>query len=358
MPDEHDKNSKTEAASRYKLKKSREEGSVAKSQDLSGTVGFIAGLIATMVFLPQIGKSLVSFLLRIIYDFPLSELSMNGIKSILVMMLKEFIVTSFPLLTVIWVAALATTVAQVGFHVSFKPLEPKLDKINPVNGFKRLFSTRSVVSTALAILKMLLVVFVSGSVIWNNRQTVSLMNLQNIDSILNLSGRLTWELCMKAACTLLFLALIDFAYQKWQFLEDQKMTKQEVKEEHKHHEGNPMIKGQVRARQKAAAKKRGLKESVEEADVIVTNPFHIAVALKYDREHGQSAPIVVAKGARLLAERIKQFAKEFKVEIVPNIPLARALYKECKVGMEISPDLYIAVAEVLAIVYAKRNKNK
>jgi flagellar biosynthetic protein FlhB len=182
------------------------------------------------------------------------------------------------------------------------------------------------------------------------------MNFQELPAIISESGAMIWEISLKAAMTLLVLGLIDYIYQRWQFLEDQKMSKQEVKDEYKQLEGNPFLKGQIKARQRSFSQKRGLRESVKMADVVVTNPFHIAVAIKYDRSSAKSAPTVVAKGARLLADRIKEFAREAGIDVIQNIPVARALYKNIQVDREISPELYIAVAEVLAIVYSKKGK--
>lgn len=357
MPDNADKDQKTERASRHKLKKSREQGQVAKSQDLSAMTALLAAIFAISIFSPQICLELKNLFTVLVRDIALNEAGQIGFSNIIKTSIDTFLRTALPVLLIVWLAALVSTVAQVGLKVSWKPLEPNIDKINPVNGFGRLFSMRSTVQTALALAKMLLVVAVSGSVIWNKRYAFVTMGFQDINVILKESAAITWEVAIKAALTLLLLAIVDFAYQRWQFLEDQKMTKQEVKEEYKQMEGNPFLKGQIKSRQKSFSQKRGLKESVKTADVVVTNPFHIAVAIKYDRKDAQAAPKVVAKGARLLAERIKNFAREANIDVIQNIPVARALYKNVAVDQEITPDLYIAVAEVLAVVYAKEGKD-
>lgn len=357
MAGDQDKSSKTEAPSKHKLKKSREEGQVAKSQDLSASVSLTVAIIMVAIFLSRMGEDMNFIWNRILFNLPVSEISENGFNTVFMEMILRFVIMIAPLMFAVMLGAFSATVAQVGLKVTFKPLLPKFDKINPVNGFQKLFSTRSLVQTIMAIIKMIFVSLVAGSVIWNNKEVVAAMAIQDLELVIARSASLTWELSIKAAVTLLILAIVDFGYQKWQYLEDQKMSKRELKEEYKEHEGDPAIKAKIRSRQRAASQRRGLKESVETADVVLTNPFHIAVALKYDREVSDSAPIVVAKGARLLAERIKQFANEYDVEIIQNIPLARALYKNCSVDMEISPDLYIAVAEILAMVYSKKTKN-
>lgn len=357
MPPDQDKSSKTEAASQYKLKRAREEGQVAKSQDLSGTASFITAIVFLSIYSPYMILQIKELFIYIIANFPINEASQNGIMTILLIVTKTLVILVAPILAVVWVVSFITAAAQVGIKFSVKPLEPKLEKINPIEGMKRLFSKRSLVTTTLSSIKMILVSFIAGSVILNNFGTFITMTQQDLSSIMVLTGKLAWEISTKSIGTLLILAFVDYAYQKWQFLEDQKMSKQEVKEEYKQQEGDPTVKGQIKARQKAAAQKRGLKESVQSADVVVTNPFHIAVAIKYEKDNPEAAPIVVAKGARLLAEKIKSIAREVNVDIIQNIPLARALYKECHVDREIPPELYIAVAEVLAVIYAKRNRN-
>ncbi len=351
-----DKHSKTEQASHHKLKKSREQGQVASSKDLSSTVSLILGMIMFAVMLPNICKGFQQLFYTIVNDFDYDLVAPNGINYVVAYTFQSFINLGLPIIVVVWLAAFLTTVAQVGIHFSAKPLEPSFDKLNPVKGFQKLFSTRGLINMLTSLAKMIVVACVTSSVIMKKENTLALLNLNDISYVLNKSGAMVWELAWKASFVLLVLAIIDFAYQKWQFAEDQKMTKQEVKDESKQHEGNPEIKGRIRSIQRSAAQKRGLKATVAEADVIVTNPFHIAVAIKYDREGGQGAPTVIAKGARLLAQRIKGFAKESGIEIIENIPLARALYKEVRVGFEIPPTLYIAVAEVLAIVFRKKGK--
>jgi flagellar biosynthesis protein FlhB len=355
MADSSDKHSRTEAPSKHKLKKSREQGQVARSQDLSAVLALIAGMIMFCVYARKLCIDLNFMFRKIFFDFNFDYVAPHGINQIMAYLFMSFVSMVFPIIVVIWLVSLVVTTFQVGIHFSVKPLEPSFSKINPVEGFKRLFSTRGLVNTILALMKMTVIFLVAGSVLWNEQNSVSFLMMNNLDLILTKSGSMVREIAFKSAITLLIMAVIDYAYQRWQYFEDQRMTKHELKEEYKEHEGNPTIKSKLRSLQKSAAKKRGLKETVKEADVVITNPFHIAVAVKYDRD-SMKAPVVVAKGARLLAERIKEFAKESKIDIVENVPLARALYKEVNVGFEISPTLYVAVAEVLAIIFKKRKQ--
>ncbi len=356
MPPDADKHSKTEAATGKKLNEAREKGQVAKSQDLSATVAMIAGLCAISLYLPKLVLGIKVFFISVIKDYNFADIEGPNIDAVFHYTVQSIGILGLPIILVVWVSCLVASTVQVGFHISTKALTPSLDKLNVINGFKNLISFKSIIKTGMSIAKMIFIAVIAGSVLFTEDKVFTIFALNDINLVINKSAALLWELIFKVSMTLFIMAVIDYFYQKWQFSEDMKMTKQEVQDEHKQQEGNPTIKGRIRSIQRAAASKRGLQQSVSEADVVVVNPFHIAVALKYDRESGNAAPIVVAKGARLLASRIKEFAKESKIEIIQNVPLARALYKQCRVGLEISPDLYIAVAEVLAIVFKKREK--
>lgn len=353
-----EKSSKTEQASQYKLRKARDKGQVGKSQDLSGTVVLVIGMIMTFLLTPTHARAFQEQIMTATRDFDFVELTNGGLTGIMNYTFTNYFVAIVPILAAIFIAGFASAAAQVGFHFSTDPLVPKFEKINPVEGFKRLFSMKGFMQTFIAALKMILIILITSSVLLDENNTMVLLHLNQNEIILAKFSEVLWELIMKASITLITISVIDFAYQKWQFGEDQKMSKQDQKDEYKETEGNPEIKGKMKQIQRQAAQKRGLKQSVQDADVVVTNPFHIAVALKYERGDGKGAPIVVAKGARLLAQRIREFAKEADVEIIRNIPLARALYKECKVDREIVPELYVAVAEILAIVFKSSSKKR
>ena len=355
MPDD-DKDSRTERASPQKLRRAREQGQVAKSQDLSGSIGVLVCLI--MLGLTGLTISAkIAYLFRHFFSrVRFEEVNSNGYFSLIVSAIGEYIMLAAPLLITIWLAVFISTVAQVGINISFKPLEFDINKINPVNGMKRLVSLRSVITTSIGLIKMTVIAAMTWSMFINNHLITVIMKPISLAHTINAIAAISWDLCIKIAAVMLILSIVDYIYQKWQFLEDQKMSKEEVKQEYKNQEGDPHIKGRMKQAQRAVGQRKGLKANVQEADVVVTNPIHLAVALKYDR-NGNSAPIVVAKGSRLLAERIKEFARSADVMIVENIPLARALYKTCPVDHEITPDLYVAVAEVLAFVYKQKNKS-
>ncbi len=353
-----DKSSKTEQASQYKLRKARDKGQVGKSQDLSGTVVLIIGMIITFLLTPIHAEAFRQQIITAAKDFNYIELTSAGVTNVFNYTFKNFLFAVTPILACIFIAGFVSAASQVGFHFSTEPLVPKFEKINPVEGFKKLFSLKGLMQTVIAASKMILIIAVTSSVLLNEQNTIVLLNLGQNQVILSKFSQILWELIMKASITLMTISVIDLAYQKWQFSEDQKMSKHDQKDEYKETEGNPEIKSKVKQIQRQAAQKRGLKETVQEADVVVTNPFHIAVAIKYEKGDGTSAPVVVAKGARLLAQRIREFAADADIEVMRNIPLARALYKDCKVGFPIIPELYVAVAEVLAVVFRKNSSKK
>lgn len=234
-----------------------------------------------------------------------------------------------------------------------KPMQPKLDKFNPINGFKRIFSKDSLFELFKSIVKISLIAYVAYSAVKEHAdQLFILYDIPLIQAIL-LCGQIILDTGLKIGLVYLLIGVADWIYQKHKFHEEMKMTKQEVKDEYKNTEGNPEIKGKQRQRMQEASRRR-MMQDVPKADVIITNPTHISVALKYDASETK-APVVLAKGEDYLALKIREVAKENHVEIVENKPLARMLYTNVDIGQEIPPELYQAVAEVLAMVYNLKN---
>ena len=244
------------------------------------------------------------------------------------------------------------SIFQVGWKVSTKPMEPKLDKFNPINGFKRIFSSDSVFELLKSILKVLLIIYVAYLSIRNEANDLFILYEIPLIQAIMLCGSIILDTGLKISIVYLVIGIADYIYQKHKFNEDMKMTKQEVKDEYKNTEGNPEIKGRQRQKMREVSQRR-MMQDVPKADVVITNPTHYAVALKYDAETSR-APIVLAKGEDFLAQKIKEAAKEHHIEIVENKPLARMLYANVDIGQEIPPELYQAVAEVLAMVYNTR----
>ena len=233
-------------------------------------------------------------------------------------------------------------------------MQPKLSKMNPVNGFKRIFSTQSLMELVKSILKIGLIAWVAYSTFKDNTDIIYLLFNMPLWQGIAAAGDLAINFGLKVSIIYVLIAALDFAYQKHKFHEDQKMTKQEVKDEYKQAEGDPQVKGKIRATMQEASRRR-MMQQLPEADVVITNPTHFAVAVKYDAQIAP-APIVVAKGEDYLAQKIKEKAKEYQIEIVENKPLARMLYHNVELGEQVPQELYQAVAEVLAMVYHMQGK--
>ena len=246
-------------------------------------------------------------------------------------------------------------VLQVGWKITTKPLKPKPDKFNPINGFKRIFSKDSLFELVKSIIKIVLIIYVAYSSIKGEANNIFVLYDIPLMQAVILCGNIIINAGFKISLVYLVIGIVDFIYQKHKFNEEMKMTKQEVKDEYKNTEGNPEIKGRQRQRMREASQRR-MMQDVPKADVVITNPTHLAVAIKYDADTAK-APIVLAKGEDYLAMKIREAAKENHIEIVENKPLARMLYANVDIGQEIPPELYQAVAEVLAMVYNLKNNS-
>lgn len=282
---------------------------------------------------------------------PIPRLSMTVILQNTVIIMGKI---TWPILLIGLMIAFVSDLVQVKWKPTGKPLKPKFSKLNPVSGFKKIFSANSLVELIKSIAKIFIIFYMSYSYlsgIWE--QLYELYDIEIMPAII-LVGQVVTDLGIRISALYMVLAFADFAYQKYKFHKDMKMTKQEVKEEYKNQEGNPEIKGKIRAKMREASQRR-MMQALPEADVVITNPTHYAVAIKYDPDTSP-APIVIAKGEDYLAQKIKETAREHSIEIVENKPLARMLYANVEIGAEIPPELYQAVAEVLAFVYHLKGK--
>ncbi len=344
---------KTEEATPKKLKDAREEGQVAKSQDVVIAFSLMGLFVILKVMVGYFGTSfmetyqesysMISNILREPFTRnTASELVSYGIIRILTITAPVYIVS--------FIIAFVTNVVQVKWAPTMKPLMPKFSKLNPISGFKNMFSMNKVMELIKSVAKIIIIGYIVYDAL--KEQWGLLHNLYEFSLItaIQMIGNIVIDLGIKISLFFLVIAVGDFMYQKYKFKEDMKMTKQEVKDEFKQSEGDPHIKGKIRQKMREVSQRR-MMQSMPEADVVITNPTHLAVAIKYDRENSKGAPIVIAKGADYLAERIKSVAREHDIEIVENKPLARMLYYNVEIGMEIPPELYQMVAEVLAYVY-------
>ena len=348
---------KTEPATPKKLEKAREEGQTARSQDLNTAILLLVLFLCLRVFGGYMADrffQVFRFYYNNIADYSSEEFNIARTMNLFTYGLQEIVIIILPIMGLAVLGAFVITVVQVKWKVTLKPLVPKPSKLNPINGFKRLFSKDKIFELAKAVVKigiLFYVVYISLRDEWGLIINIYQLDLLSglgviFDNILNIS--------FKICAVFLILALVDWFYQKRKFRNDMKMTKQEVKDEYKNTEGNPQIKGQIRRKMQEASRRRMMQE-LPEADVVITNPNHLAVALKYDREKAD-APIVIAKGANYLAEKIKEAARQNRIEIVENKPLARMLYFNVEIGNQIPPELYQMVAEILAYVYGLQGK--
>ena len=351
---------KTEPATAKKLSDARSEGQVAKSKDLGNAVSLMVLFLVLKNFIPYIGQGLMEgFYLSYgkIGDMTSHSdrnFTVDGVHSIVVQFLLKILMMLLPILAIALFVAFVVNIVQVKWKVTTKPLRPKFGKLNPINGFKRLFSTRALVE----LVKSVAIIIVTGVFAYNvlRDKFIYLFYFYklSVTDCIAFIGDLVIDLGLRLSAVLLVIGIADYIYQKHKFKEDMKMTKQEVKDEYKNQEGDPQIKGKQRQRMMEASRRR-MMQQLPEADVVITNPTHFAVAIKYEPEV-YDAPYVVAKGADYLAQKIKDVAKENHIEIVENKPLARMLYANVDVGSVVPPELYQAVAEVLAFVYHLQGK--
>ncbi len=346
---------KTEDASSRKLDKAREEGQVAKSTEIPSVFVLLAG-VTSLYMVAFYSYTNLTSIFRFDYIFEtIPELTRVDVVHLLFVHAQRMFLFCLPFFGAVVLVALAANFAQVGFTVSWKSLEPKFARLNPITGFQNKFSSRAVVEFVKTLLKIAVISLVAYFAIKGELTDILRLHDTSVGFILLFILKKVFWIVVKVCLIMLVLAFLDYAYQKWKFLEDQKMTKKEVKDELKQTEGDPMVKSRIRQLQHQAARKR-MMAKVPEADVVVTNPTRLAVALKYDNET-MDAPEVLAKGAGPVAENIRKIARENEVPVVENKELARNLYRTVDIGQQVPMEYYQAVAELLAYVYKlKQNR--
>ncbi len=345
-----DMGDKTETATPRRRIEQREEGNLAKSADLTSTATLVVVIIALWVLSGDVLRNWQTVMIKMIgTGSSSSPVRPEG-------MLDDFAVSFWagfrilmPFLIAVFVIGVLTQIMQIGFLITTKPLQPKLSHMDPIKGFKRFGSLRTFAKFASSMAKITFLIVVALVFISSQIPSILLLPRLGMAEAFVTAAELVVQACIWLLGSLLLLALIDWAYQKWQWERENKMTKQQVKEEMKNTMGDPQIKKRQREFAMQILKQR-LNQSVPTADVIVTNPEHLAIALQWDPET-MNAPKVVAKGADFLALRIRQIATANGIPIVERKPLARALYPLVEVGHEIPPDFYSAIAEILAYVY-------
>ncbi len=338
-----------ERATPRKRQKARQRGHTARSPELTSAAVLLAGLLALRWTGPAAWDSLQTLARSTLGALPAREWAVADFQQAFSAWAWLGLGLVLPLLATVMLAGAATSVAQVGFLVSLDPVAPSLSRLDPVAGLRRMFSRRAGVELIKALAKVLVVGYVTYLAVAG--EAARLPDLVGMEprAALPVLGVIAQRVAWRAGLALLVMGVLDLAYQRWEYEQSLRMTRQEVKEEFKETEGHPHVRARIRERQRQLATRR-MMAAVPRADVVVTNPVHLAVALQYDPAVAD-APRVVAKGQGHLAERIRRLAAEHQVPLVQNPPLAQALYRLCEVGRVIPAELYRAVAEVLAFVY-------
>ena len=346
---------KTEEPTAKKLEDARKEGQVAKSREIANGLGLLALFLLLKFMVGSIGTRFLESFSMVYNRIPVicrlngGTSPMGDISILLRTVMLRLLIILLPILLIGFAVAFISDLFQVKWRPTTKPLQPKFSKLNPLNGFKKIFSAQSLVELVKSIAKILLIALVSYSYIKDKGALLYALYDMSMMQAVNLIGETVIDLGIRISAIYMIIAGADFMYQKYKFKNDMKMTKQEVKEEYKNAEGDPEIKGKIKARMREASQRR-MMQAIPKADVVITNPTHYAVAIQYDTEVAP-APIVVAKGSDYLAQKIKEIARENNIEIVEDKPLARMLYANVDVDKQIPPELYQAVPEVLAMVY-------
>ena len=350
---------KTEPATSKRLKEAREEGKVAKSKELNSAFELLTLFLVLKFLISTIGngifecfhdifKLMPDILNDSVGGFSIKQatyLINYGVKKMTLILLPVFVIAS--------VVTFLVSLVQVRWKPTAKPMKPNVSKMNPIQGFKKILSKDSIFELIKSLAKIVLICIIAYNNIKDYADELFILYEISLNQAVALVGEVIIDTGLKISIAYLVLGIVDYAYNKHKFNEDMKMTKQEVKDEFKNTEGNPEIKGKQRQIMRQVSQRR-MMQSVPQADVVITNPTHLSVALKYDTEVA-SAPIVTAKGEDYLALKIREIARENKVEIVENKPLARMLYANVDIGAQVPPELYQAVAEVLAMVYQNKN---
>ncbi|BCD68375.1 flagellar biosynthesis protein FlhB [Nitratiruptor sp. YY09-18] len=344
---------KTEKATPRRREKAREEGQVAKSMDIAISASLVSVFLLFLFYIPFAFKKLYTLFVHF-FSNPLANIPENNY-----LIVKEIVydlaILLAPIFLTLLVIGVAANVVQVGFHITWKPLMPKLEKINPISGLKRLFSLKVLFELFKNLLKLLVATAVSYYLVTYLLEDVFRFSATPLYSDSYILIKYTLVMVLGFALLSIPVAVIDFFFRKYEFEESIKMSKQEIKEEQKLYEGNPQIKSAIRKKMREMSLTRMMAE-VAKADVVITNPEHFAVALAYKRGAMQ-APKVVAKGVDFVALRIKEEAKAHGIPIEENPPLARALYQSCEIGDYVPENLYQAIAKIFAKIYKKRGLN-
>ncbi|MFO7738203.1 MAG: flagellar biosynthesis protein FlhB [Desulfatiglandaceae bacterium] len=353
MPDRSDQN-RTEPATPKRREEARKKGQLAQSREVSSVLVLLSALGAFFFSGVHIFHGLSDLMRGVFQNISTITLQQGSMSVLLLEIFYQIFIILIPLMLAVAVAGIAANLFQVGFLFTLDPLTPKLSKLNPLSGIKRLLSLRSLAELAKSLLKVVFVGGVAFMMVKSELENIPSLMLTDVSETLSFFAAVSFRIGFYTCLTLIVLAALDYAFQRWQYEKSLRMTKQEVKDELKQREGDPAVKARIRSVQREMARRR-MMESVPTADVVITNPTKLAIALKYDPEK-MMAPKVTAKGAGFIAERIKTLAKENGVPLFEHKPLAQTLFKLVEIGGTIPANLYQAVAEILAYVYGLKKE--
>lgn len=345
---------KTEKATPKKRQDERRKGKVAKSQDVNTAILLLFAFIVLIVFGPFMKDTMTALYTHTFTEFIHWEVTENTVQQIFIGATAEAAKMLAPVMLIAIVAGFSSNLLQIGFLFTTEPLKFDLKKIDPIKGAKRIFSVRALVELLKSMFKIIFIGTITFTVIWIYKDEMMMLAFKTAESALGFFGTVTGIMGIAATIALLLLSVFDYAYQRYDFEKNMRMSKQDIKDEHKNVEGDPLVKSKLREKRQQMATSRMMSE-VPNADVVITNPTHFAVAVKYDEEKAD-APYIVAKGVDEIALKIKEVAGANDVATVENRQLARSLYSAIDIGDVIPEAFFQAVAEVLAYVYKLENK--
>jgi flagellar biosynthesis protein FlhB len=345
---------KTEQATPKKKEDAKEKGQVAKSKEIPSVAVLAAGAIYMYFNAGSLTQKLGENIRQTFTSIPQFATGDFSSPAFMSQTISNFLGLILPIMIVLVIVSLLANFIQTGFISSVEPLTPNLSKLDPIKGLGKIVSKRSLAELLKSILKILIVGWAAFSVLKNDFSQLMPLMFQDNVQILSALGRISMKVVTRCCYVIFIVSILDYLFQKWEFEQDLKMTKQEIKDEFKQTEGDPLIKSRIRSIQREMARRRMMRE-VPKADVIITNPTHYAIALSYKADEKMTAPKIIAKGADNIAMKIKEIAKKHGIPMVENKPLAQNLYK-LELGQEVPPQFYQAIAEILAYVYGLKKK--
>jgi flagellar biosynthesis protein FlhB len=350
-----DSGEKTEEPTPHKLREARKKGQIAKSKDLTAALLMLASFYTLKASGEYIWGKLTQILFMS-FDFFASDFSASVAGFLLYNVMTIFLSAMAPLFAVNMLVAIILEALQTGFLISFEPLEPSFEKLNPIEGMKKFFSLKQYVELIKSVVKMTIVILIIYFAIKDEMIMILISQQMQMYQVMAFTGTIVMRVILRVGIFYFLIGILDYFYQRFEYVKGLKMSKKEIKDEYKRLEGDPMVKQRQRDAQRQMAQGRQM-GAIPDADVVVTNPIHVAIAIQYS-PNKMRAPRVVAKGRRLVAKEIRRLAELHQIPIIENPPLARSLYDVARVGDFVPPMFYKAVAEILAFVYNLKKKKK